>query len=144
VWNTAAPAGVLGGLAILAAVSAERLRVLDEAYDAWNAADFERWSKLWDEDIVYDVSSIFWDQHQIEGREMMARWARAVLRTWAGFRMELLDTLEVTDERIVQRVRMRTTARHTGLDMDQEVFQVFEYANGPLPVRGSLTPARPS
>ena len=121
-------------------MQAERLRVLDDAYVAWNAADFEHWSTLWDEDVVYDVSAIFWDQGPIQGREQLVKFGTAVLRTWERLRMELLETIETGDERIVQRVRLRATARHTGVDVDRVMLQVFEYAGGARPVRGSLHP----
>ena len=121
-------------------MQAERLEILDRAYEAWNAAEFERWAEQWDEDVVYDLSRIFWDQRPIHGREAMVKWAHSVLRAWESMRLELVETLEVSDERIVQRVRVEAKASYTGLDMDQSALQVFEYAGGPLPVRGWLRP----
>ena len=120
-------------------MSDARLRILDRAYETWNAYDFEAWVQCWDEDVEYDVSALFWDTPPVRGRAGMARWAPLVLRQWESYQMELLETVEVGPERIVQRVRAHGTSP-TGLAFEQTILQIFDYAGGDKPVRGRLFP----
>ena len=108
----------------------ERLRVIEETYEAWNRGDMDGWVANFTEDVQYDLRGAFWDQEPIRGRRDLRRWGDYVMRAWEEFRIRGIEVLEEQDNRIVQRIHVTARGLTSGLTVDQEMVHVFEFDEG--------------
>ena len=105
----------------------ERAASIRGAYEEWNRRDFDVWIERFTEDVVWDISPAYFDQDPVRGRDALRRWCDEVQRVWDGFRIEHLETVEESPERLTELIRLSARGRTTGALVDQRCFQIFEF-----------------
>jgi len=108
-------------------MSSDRVIAIQEAYAEWGRRDFDVWVERFTDDVVWDVSAAFFDQEPVRGREALRRWCDAVMRAWDDLRIEHLETLEESDDRLTELIRLTGRGRTTGVVVDHRYRQFFEF-----------------
>ena len=105
----------------------EKVAAARAAYEEWNRGDFDAWVERFTEDVVWDVSAMWFDQDPVHGRAALRRWCDGIFRAWDEFRIDGEGTLEESEDGLVEVIRLTARGRTTGAVVDQRYRQIFEF-----------------
>lgn len=93
--------------------------------DAYNSGDYETATAMLHEDSEFQKAAEVPDTRSYYGRDEFVRG----IGLWAsgfepGFQFQPVEILDA-GERVLVRVRLRGRGRDSGVDIDQEVFQLY-------------------
>jgi ketosteroid isomerase-like protein len=104
--------------------------VIREMLDAFNRGDVETSTALLHEDAELHQAAEIPDTRSYYGRDDFARGvARWVSGFERGFRYEPTELVDAAD-RVFVRVMLRGRGRGSGIEIEQEIFQVYEVRDG--------------
>jgi ketosteroid isomerase-like protein len=111
----------------------------EPAYEEWNRRDFDAWVERFTDDVEWDISAAWFDQEPVRGRDALRRWCDWIFTAWDEFRIEKIETLEDSDDRLVELIRLIARGLTTGATVDQRFRQILEFRGDKIS-RGRLAP----
>jgi hypothetical protein len=111
-------------------MSAADVEVVREMLETFNQGDYERSTALFDDRIEMRQATAIPDSDVYVGKEAflrgMARWLSSFERGFKYLPEELVDC----GDRVFARVGLRGIGRGSGLELEGEVFHVYEVRDG--------------
>ena len=99
-------------------------------FEAIGERDWEGAQTLLHPDIAWHDPPEVPDAAVHRGREAVRRyWEEELFDSWSNWHLELEEIVRAADH-ILAVVRLHATARHTGIEQNIELFQVFTYRDG--------------
>jgi ketosteroid isomerase-like protein len=92
---------------------------LQERFECWNRDELEPMLEMYAEDAVFDVSAVFTDVALARGHRDMFRSWRELRETWAGFRVDPVEVLDVGDGHYVIDLRLWGKGRRSDVEVEQ-------------------------
>jgi ketosteroid isomerase-like protein len=103
---------------------------LRRIYDALGKRDWDRAQALQHPDMVWHDPPEVPDAGVHVGRDAIRRyWEDELFDAWEHWELDLKELIPSGD-RILGISRLRARARHTGIDQDIDLFQVFTFKDG--------------
>jgi ketosteroid isomerase-like protein len=115
-------------------VSAEDVRVVREMYEAFNRGEYEKATAMLHEDVELHQAPEIPDSDSYRGRE---EFVRGLTRWLAGFEpgfQYVPEEMFDADDRVLIRILLRARGRGSGVELEQEIFNVWEVRDG-MPYR---------
>jgi ketosteroid isomerase-like protein len=109
--------------------------VYEEGNRAWNEGDFERAYQALGDDFEYHLAPTWPQSRPLRGRAEVVKFFESFRETFPDARSGPLEFVEVTERRIIVGFPVAGTGRASGVRSEMEIWQVWELAQGGMPVR---------
>jgi ketosteroid isomerase-like protein len=111
-------------------VSLENVELSRRSFEAIGRGDFAFIQDLLAADVVIVQPPEVPDAKTYEGREAVRKSWEDWPKQWEGFRLELLEIIDVDDETVISVTRQSGRGRESGIEMEFEVFFVARIRDG--------------
>jgi ketosteroid isomerase-like protein len=105
------------------------MALLHEVFTDWEAGNFRR-TDYFDPDFEVVFARDFLDEGVFHGPDEATRGWRMWLAQWASWRVVALDYTDLHDGRICVRIRVEGISKSTGVKLQQESGNLFEFRDG--------------
>jgi ketosteroid isomerase-like protein len=113
-------------------MSKENQELILRAVDAVNRADADAWVACYHPDVQFEVSGDSFPGFGgiYRGRAGVRRWFEEALELWDSVHIELEETTESGDDRVVVGVLMTTRGTESGVETKLRLWQAFWVLDG--------------
>jgi ketosteroid isomerase-like protein len=114
--------------------SQESLEVIKRAYRAWHEEGLDAFTQYWAEDVRWrSIEGAPDDRGPMNGRAAVRAYIQDWVNTFAEFRVDLVELIEVDDETVVATLRYRGRTKHSDVQLPGTPFAaVFAVRDGQI------------
>ena len=110
----------------------EQLQTVADAFERWNAGDFEGMFELYADDMVVVTGEHWPEANQVmEGKDAFRESTQEWLELWQSVELET-DHVEAYGDRVVARGHWRSTGRVSGVEGTMPVHMVLTVRDGKI------------
>lgn len=115
-------------------MSTASVEVVKRAYDVWHRAGLDAFTEYWAEDARWrSIEGAPDDRGPIRGRAAVRAYIEDWLDTFAEFRVDLVELIDVDDETVVATLRYGGRTKHSGVVLPGTPFAaVFVVRDGQI------------
>jgi ketosteroid isomerase-like protein len=110
-------------------------RVFEHGNRAWNEGDFERAYQALGDDFEYKLASTWPQSRPLRGRAEVVKFFEDFHEMFPDAQSGPLEFVEVGERRVIVWFPVVGTGRASGVRSEMEIWQVWELAEGGMPVR---------
>jgi ketosteroid isomerase-like protein len=115
-------------------MSEENVEVIKRAYEAWHVAGLDAFTEYWGQNARWrSIEGALDDRGPIHGRAAVHAFIEDWLNTFAEFRVELVELIDVDEERVVATLRYSGRTKHSDVELPGTPFAaVFVVRDGQI------------
>lgn len=115
-------------------MSEENLELIKRAYEAWHVAGLDAFTEYWAEDARWrSIEGAPDDRGPIHGRAAVHAFLEDWLDTFAEFHVDLVELIDVDEERVVATLRYGGRTKHSNVELPGTPFAaVFIVRHGQI------------
>ena len=94
------------------------MELIKRAYEAWHVAGLDAFTEYWGENARWrGIEGAPDDRGPIRGRAAVHAFIEDWLDTFAEFRVDLVELIDVDEEKVVATLRYRGRTKHSDVDL---------------------------
>ena len=109
--------------------------LFEQGNRAWNKGNFERAYQVLGDDFEYELASTWPQARPLRGQAEVVEFFEDFRETFPDVRTGPTEFVEVSERRMIVGFAVAGTGRESGIPIKIEIWQVWELAEGGIPVR---------